>query len=156
MFFLINKQGEAVKNWNAKIWWNDWLFFMLYKVKIICVGKQSRSWNLALKCKRFRLCHNYSYIIIRIQPVGTLEGIQGIIFNFEIVCLPKLIEHYSWVGMCLVIMLPLLIIFIFLLLLLLLLFLLLLSFFIRPLAQLLHTTANYQDSLVIQVKALIF
>ena len=57
VFFLINKQGEAVKNWNAKIWWNDWLFFMLYRVKITCVGKQSRSWNLALKCKRFRLCH---------------------------------------------------------------------------------------------------
>ena len=47
-----------------------------------------------------------------------------------------------------VIMLPLLIIFIFLLSLLL--FLLLLSFIIRPLAQLLHTAANYQDSLVIQ------
>ena len=68
---------------------------MLYRVKIICLGKQSRSQTLALKCKRFRLCHN-SYIIIRIQPVGTLEGIQGIIFNFEIVCLPKLIVTVGW------------------------------------------------------------
>ena len=49
--------------------------------------------------------------------------------------------------MCLVMMPPLLITFILLLLLLL---LLILSFIIRPLAQLLHTTANYQDSLVIQ------
>ena len=64
-------------------------------VKIICLGKQSRSQNLALKCKRFRLCHS-SYIIIRIHPVGTLEGIQGIIFNFEIVCLPKLIVTVGW------------------------------------------------------------
>ena len=68
---------------------------MLYRVKIICLGKQSRSQTLALKCKRFRLCHN-SYIIIRIQPVGTLEGIQGIIFNSEIVCLPKLIVTVGW------------------------------------------------------------
>ena len=63
---------------------------MLYRVKIICLGKQSRSQTL-----RFRLCHN-SYIIIRIQPVGTLEGIQGIIFNSEIVCLPKLIVTVGW------------------------------------------------------------
>ena len=68
---------------------------MLYKVKVICLGKQSRSQTLALKCKRFRLCHN-SYIIIRIQPVGTLEGIQGIIFNSEIVCLPKVIVTVGW------------------------------------------------------------
>ena len=68
---------------------------MLYKVKVICLGKQSRSQTLALKCKRFRLCHN-SYIIIRIQPVGTLEGIQGIIFNSEIVCFPKLIVTVGW------------------------------------------------------------
>ena len=49
VLFLINKQGEAVKNWNAKIWWNDWFFFMLYGVKIICLGKQSRSQTLACR-----------------------------------------------------------------------------------------------------------
>ena len=26
--FIHCKQGEAVKNWNVKIWWNDWFFFM--------------------------------------------------------------------------------------------------------------------------------
>ena len=124
---------------------------MLYRVKIICLGKQSRSQTLALKCKRFRLCHN-SYIIIRIQPVGTLEGIQGIIFNSEIVCLPKLIVTVGWgcfgnnASLAYNIYIFIIII----------IFLLLLSFIIRLLAQLLHTTANYQDSLVIQVKALIF
>ena len=54
--------------------------------------------------------------------------------------------------MCLVMMPPLLITFI----LLLLLIIIIIIIIITPLAQLLHTTANYQDSLVIQVKALIF
>ena len=50
--------------------------------------------NLALKCKRFSFCHS-SYII-RIQPVGTLGVIQGIIFNFEIVCFQNLVVTVGW------------------------------------------------------------
>ena len=96
--------------------------------------------NLALKCKRFSYCHT-STIICRIQPEDTLERIQQITFYFifQIVCLQNVTIGWDVIGNNASLAYNYLSLLLWLLL-----------FTIRPLLQLLHTTANYQDSLVIK------